>query len=54
MEWKYIDKILKSFTPEPQGKFPSNMALSILKWMRFKVFFQMKGPALYQGEIITK
>ena len=38
---------------EPLGQFQPNLAQSILGWRRFK-FVQMKGPALFQGEIITK
>ena len=42
-----------STTPEPLGQFQSNLAQLIFGWRGFK-FIQMKGPALFQGEIITK
>ena len=43
-----------SSSPEPLGQFQPNLAQSIrLGWRRFN-FVQMKGPALFQGEIITK
>ena len=42
-----------SSSPEPLGQFQPNLAQSILGWMGFK-FVQMKGSALFQGEIITK
>ena len=42
-----------SSSPEPLGQFQPNLAQSILGWMGFK-FVQMKGRALFQGEIITK
>ena len=42
-----------SSSPEPLGQFQPNLAQSILRWGGFK-FVQMKGPALFQGEIITK
>ena len=42
-----------SSSPEPLGQFQPNLAQSILGWRGFK-FVQMKGPALFQGEIITK
>ena len=48
-----MDKILKSFSPEPLGHFQPNLAQSILGWREFK-FVQMKGPALFQGEMIKK
>ena len=51
--WKYIDEIKKSSSPEPLGQFQPNLAQSILGWRGFK-FVQLKGPALFQGEIITK
>ena len=38
---------------EPLSRFRPNLAQSILGWRGFK-FDQMKGPALFQGEIITK
>ena len=50
---KYIDKIKKSSSPEPLGQFQPNLAQSNLGWRGFK-FVQMTGPALFQGEIITK
>ena len=42
-----------SSSPEPLGQFQPNLAQSILGWKGFK-FVQMKGPALFPGEIITK
>ena len=42
-----------SSSPEPLGQFQPNLAQNILGWREFK-FVQMKGPALFQGEIITK
>ena len=42
-----------SSSPEPLGQFQTNLAQSILGWRGFQ-FVQMKGPALFQGEIITK
>ena len=42
-----------SSSPEPLGQFGSNLVQSILGWKGFK-FVQMKGPAFFQGEIITK
>ena len=42
-----------SSSPEPQGLFQPNLAQSILGWRGFK-FVQIKGPTLFQGEIITK
>ena len=42
-----------SSSPEPLGQFQPNLAQNILGWRGFK-FVQMKGPALFQGEIITK
>ena len=42
-----------SSSPEPLGQFQPNLAQSILRWRGFK-FVQMKGPALFQGEIILK
>ena len=38
---------------EPLGQFQPNLVQSILGWWGFKVV-QMKGPTLFQGEIITK
>ena len=38
---------------EPLGKFQPNLAQSILGWWIFR-FVQMKGPTLFQGEIIRK
>ena len=40
-------------SPEPLGQFQPKLAQSILGWRGFK-FLQMKGPALFQGKIITK
>ena len=42
-----------SSSPEPLGQFQPNLAQSILGWRRFK-FVQMKGPVLFQGEIIRE
>ena len=42
-----------SSSPEPLGQFQPNLAQSILGWRGLK-FVQMKGPAFFQGEIITK
>ena len=41
-----------SFSPEPLGQFQPNLVQSIFGYMEFK-YVQIKGPALYQGEIIT-
>ena len=38
---------------ESQGQFQPNLAESIIGWRGFK-FIQMKGHALFQGEIITR
>ena len=43
----------KNFSPEPMSQFRPNLAQSILGWREFK-FVQIKGPALFQEEIITK
>ena len=51
--WKYIDEFEQSSTPESLSQFQPNLAQSILGWRGFK-FFQMKGFALFQGEIIMK
>ena len=40
-------------SPEPLGQFQPNLAQIIFGWRGFK-FVQMKGHALFQGEIITK
>ena len=50
---KYIDKIKKSSSQEPLGQFQPNLAQSILGCRGLK-FIQMKGPALFQEEIIMK
>ena len=42
-----------SSSPEPLGQFQPNLAQSILGWRGF-TFFQIKGPALSKGQIITK
>ena len=42
-----------SSSPEPLGQLQPNLAQIILGWRGFK-FIQMKGSALFQGEIITK
>ena len=42
-----------SSSPEPLGQFQPNLAQSILGSRGFK-FVQMKRPALFQGETITK
>ena len=39
--------------PEPLGQFQPIVAQSILGWREFK-FVQIKGHALFKGEIITK
>ena len=44
---------LSSSSPEPLVQFQPNFAQSILGSRGFK-FVQMKGPALFQGEIITQ
>ena len=36
---KYMNKILKSSSPEPLSKFQPNLAQSILVWRGFKYFF---------------
>ena len=38
---------------KPLSQFQQNFAQSILGWRGFK-FVQMKSPAIFQGEIITK
>ena len=40
-------------SPGPLGQLQPNLSQCILGWRRFK-FVQMKGPALFQGEIITQ
>ena len=47
------DKDDSSSFPEPLGQFQLNLAQNILGWRKFK-FVQMKGPTLFQKEIITK
>ena len=42
-----------SSSPEPLGQFQPNLANCILGWRGYK-FVQMKDPAFFQGEIITK
>ena len=42
-----------SFSQEPLVQFQSNLAQSLLGWREFK-YVQMKTPASFQGEIITK
>ena len=49
---KYIDEIKNLFSPEPIAQFQTNFVQSILGWTGFK-FVQIKGPTLFQGEIIT-
>ena len=44
---------LSSSSQEPLGQFQWNLTQIILWWRGFK-FLQMKGPALFQGEMITK
>ena len=44
--------IISSSSPEPPGQYQPNMAQSILGWGGLK-FVQMKGPALFQRDIIT-
>ena len=41
-----------SSSPEPLGKFQPNFSQDILGYRGFK-FVQIKGPALFKGEIIT-
>ena len=48
-----MTKLKKSSSPEPLNQFQPNLAQSILGWQGLK-FVQMKGPALFQGEINTK
>ena len=50
---KNIDEIKKSSSPGPLSQFQANLAQSILGWRGFN-FFQIKVPALFQGEKITK
>ena len=45
--------VISSSSQEPLGQFQPNLAQSILWWWGFK-FLQMKGHALFQGEIIRK
>ena len=47
----YIDETYKSSYPEPLGLFQLSLAESILGWREFN-FVQMKGYAIFQGEII--
>ena len=47
-----MDNIKRS-SPEPLGEFQPKLAQSILGLRGFK-FVQMKGPAFFQGKIITK
>ena len=47
---KYNDEIKKS-SPEPLSQFQPILAQIILRWRGFK-FVLMKGPALFQGEIV--
>ena len=42
-----------SSSPGPLGQFQPNLAQSILGWREFK-YVQMKGPTVFQREIITK
>ena len=44
---------LKKISEEPKDQFQPNLAQSILKCREFK-FVQIKGQAIFQGEIITK
>ena len=55
VHWRCRRKLFtfSSFYPELLGKFQPNLAKNILRWRWFK-FVQMKGPVLFQGEIITK
>ena len=48
-----INEIWKSSSPEPLGQFHQNLAQTIFGWLGFS-FSQIKGPTLFQGEIITK
>ena len=45
--------LFSTSSQEPLGQFQPKLAQKILGCRGFK-FLQMKGPALYQGEIITK
>ena len=45
--------LFSTSSQEPLGQFQPNLAQSILGWRGFN-FVQMKGPALFQGEIIMK
>ena len=45
--------LFSTSSQEPLGQFQPNLAQSILGLRGFK-FVQMKGPALFQGEIIKK
>ena len=47
------DQMSLSSTPEPFDKLQPNLAQSILGWRGFN-FVQIKGHALFQGEIIMK
>ena len=48
-----INEIWKTSSPEPLGQFHQNLAQTIFGWLGFS-FIQIKGPTLFQGEIITK
>ena len=45
--------LFSTSSQEPLGQFQPNLAQSILGLREFNIV-QMKGPALFQGEIITK
>ena len=45
--------LFSTSSPEPLGQFQPNLAQSILGWRGIK-FVQMKAPAFFKGEIITK
>ena len=44
---------LKKYYQEPLDQFQPNLTQSILGWKEFK-FVQMKGPTVFQVEIIIK
>ena len=46
---KYIDKFLKTSSPEPLSQFQPHLAQNILGWRGFK-FINMKVPAFFQGD----
>ena len=50
---KYIDKFKKKSSPQLEEQFQQNFTQIIFGWREFK-FAEMKGLALFKGEIITK